>query len=204
MEWFHGTTKKFNAWKIPSTLQKVEKIHPYHSAVFFTTDLSYATGASKGTGIIATANLVSNANILDMNNCSHDESEAFRKMAGSKNVIRRNMQVAHPGLWREGWRTGRIMKYAPSSDAEYDDLTRKNEIVSRSPKTHLAQQYEKELQRLTRDNIEGLVEAARDLNYHAVIGNEIDTLDPRGVKTFRIMFALITTCITPPSWTNTK
>lgn len=198
--WLHGTEVYFEEWKLPLGKQPHKGGMESHTAIFFTTSREYALGAANGSGGICSAKLLSSSKILDMNNCSSTESEQYRSQVSKKYIGRRNPQVIYPQFWKEGWRSGRIMKYAASTPQEATVMQQKANLAIHAKHTPQGAAAHNELQLLTRNVIEELVVSARELDYEAVIGNEIDTLHPLGPKTYRIMFALNTRVITDPEW----
>jgi len=199
--WLHGTEVYFDKWKLPLGKQPHKGGMDSHSAIFFTTSREYALSAANGSGGICSAKLQS-ANTLDMNNCPNAESERYRMQVAQKNIGRRNPQIIYPYYWREGWRSGCIMKYAPSSSQENAVMQQKAYLAIHAKHTPQGAAAHNELQLLTRNVIEELVVSARELGYEAVIGNEIDTLHPLGPKTYKIMFALTTKAISDPVWVS--
>lgn len=199
--WLHGTAIHFDEWKLPLGKQSHKGGINAHSAIFFTSSNEFALGASNGSGGLCSSVLDKSAKILDMNKCSDSESEKYRIQCTQKKLNSRNPQVIHKQYWTQGWKSGSIMKYAASSQAEYESIQAKLAIHLR----HTPQGLKalNDMQQLTRDVIEELVIAARELNYDAVIGNEIDTLHPTGPKTYPIMFVLNHKLLSPPNWIAT-
>ncbi len=199
-KWYHGTEVYFDEWKLPLGKLLHKGGMDSHSGIFFTTSQEYALGAANRSGGLCEAKLNSNAKILDVNNCPESESERYRNKVVEKFLGKRNMQIIHPQYWRDAWKSGRIMKYAPSSDEEATEMQQKAYLAVNAKNTSQGVAAYNELQLLTRNVIEELVISARELGYDAVIGNEIDTLHPMGPRTFKIMFALNAKAITPPLW----
>lgn len=199
-EWIHGTEVYFEEWLLPLPKPKHKGGLEAHSALFFTTSREYALGAANHTEGLVSTSIKPDARVLDMENCTTEESEAFRLQALKKDTSSKNCQVGSKEYWLEGWRTGSIMKYAPSSKIEKHYLQQKLHLALNYKGTHEGNAASNELQLLTRNNIEDLVCAASDLGYDCVIGNEIDTLHKSGGKTYKIMFANNVDSITDPVW----
>lgn len=198
--WLHGTEVFFCDWKLPIGRPPHKRGLDALSGIFFTSDEPYAIGASEGTGGLCSVKLLPGFKVLDMNKCSAVESEMYRKQVEKKKIAKNNVQVVYPQYWNEGWKSGLIMKYAPLCEKEQQMLYKKNILAVTKKSTQEGISAFNELQLLTRNYIDELVVAAKELGYDAVVGNEIDTLDPRGPQTYKILFVLNPACITPPSW----
>ena len=198
--WLHGTEVKFDEWRIPDEFQPHKNGMKSHSAIFFTTSSDYARDVSNGKGLLGRARLKPNANVLDMTRHEGMLSEQYRTQVMQKPMGRKNPQVIYSQHWRDGWRSGSIMKYAASSEAEFTVMQKKATLARNHRHTVEGVAAFNELQMLTRSVIEELVVSARELGFDAVIGNEIDTLHSNGPITYRIMFALNPACLTPPVW----
>jgi hypothetical protein len=199
-KWIHGTEVHFNKWKLPLDKQPHKGGMESHTAIFFTTSSTYALGAANGTGGLCSASLIENSNVLDMNNCTSSQSEKYREQCSKKRLGSKNPQILYPEHWRNGWKTGNIMKYAASSEAEFAAMQEKVKLAIHHKETPQGAAAHNELQILTRSVIEELVASARELGYDAVIGNEIDTLHATGPKTYPIMFVLNHNKLSEPSW----
>ena len=199
-QWIHGTEVYFEEWLLPLPKPKHKGGLEAHSALFFTTNKEFALVCANGTGGLVSTAIKSDAKVLDMGNCTPEESEAFRLQALSKQVSSKNRQVASKDYWEEGWKNGSIMKYAPSSEIEMVRLQQKLHLALNYEDTYEGAAASNEIQILTRNNIEDLVCAANDLGYDCVIGNEIDTRHKDGSKTYRIMFVNNVDSIFAPKW----
>lgn len=193
--WWHGTEVTFNNWLIPDKFQPHKNGMESHSAIFFASDQRFALGASHGTGLHCSARLMPEAKIIDMNRPQGDLSEVYRNQVMKKPIGSKNPQVIFPQYWSEGWLSGKIMKYAPTSEDEIRSMQHKAYIARTQKHTAAGAAAFNELQLLTRSVIEELVISARELGFDAVIGNEIDTLQPTGSVSNRIMFALNPQCL---------
>lgn len=199
-EWMHGTEVYFTEWKLPlEKLNHKNGMEP-HSALFFTTSKDYVQDVAGTNGGYCTVKIQPTANILDMNNCTREVSEAYRKKVQEKKTAGKNAQVINYDNWNIAWKTGSIMKYMPSDYNESKVLNIKLILARNFRNTLEGAKAFNELQILTRENIEDIVVSARELGYDCVIGNEIDTLSPDGPKTFKIMFVLNEKSITSPFW----
>lgn len=107
--------------------------------------------------------------------------------------------MLHRDAWIAGWKSGRIMKYAPSED-ERKILAPRIHLATHARHTPEGNAAFNEIQKLTRDLIEELVTSARELGHEGVIGNEIDTLHPSGSQTYKTMFVLNPEIIENPRW----
>lgn len=199
-KWIHGTEVYFEKWKLPLGKQLHKGGMESHTAIFFTTSREYALGAANGSGALCSASLTEGSNVLDMNNCSISQSEEYRKQCSKKSICSKNPQILYPEYWQQGWASGQIMKYAASSEQEFEAMQEKVNLAINHGNTIEGIAAHRELQTLTRALIEELVKSARELGYDAVIGNEIDTLHPSGPKTYPIMFVLNHRRLTKPVW----
>ncbi len=114
------------------------------------------------------------ARVLDISapgvTCSPDESENLRRLVVSRRPGKGNIQAEYLEYWVNGWRTGEIMKYAPRpGDLQMELMAH---IALNQRKTAAGQQAWNILQRITRDCIEDIVDAAIVAGYQAVAGNE--------------------------------
>lgn len=201
-KWIHGTEVYFSKWKLPLGKQPHKGGMASHSAIFLTTSKEYALGAANGSGGLCSASLIKGSNILNMNNCSSSQSEAYRKQCSNKALGSKNPQILYQEYWQKGWASGQIMKYAASSEHEFKNMQQKVNLAINHRYTPEGAVAHRELQSLTRDVIEELVVSAKELGYDAVIGNEIDTLHPTGPKTYPILFVLNHNKLTNPTWNS--
>lgn len=202
--WLHGRTVYFEKWVIPSSIQSHNRGLESHSAIFFTTGKDYALRAARGSGGLCSASLIEGANVLDMNNCKHADSEQYRLQVANKPIGCKNPQVLNSLQWSQAWATGSIMKYSatspPLSAEEYAQLKEQARLAVYERHTPEGLAAYHELQTLTRRVIDELILSARELGYDAVIGNEIDTQNPTQPTKFEILFVLNEAVLTPPNW----
>lgn len=199
--WLHGTAKYFDQWEFSSRTLPHKNGIQSHSAIFFTTNKGYALGASDGTNGLCSAELLDGANVIDMNNCSTADSERYRLQVAKKRLGHKNPQIIYAPNWHRGWKSGSIMKYAVSNEAEARIMLQKADLA-KAKHTPVGAAVFNELQLLTRNAIEELVTSAREIGYDAVIGCEIDTLHSAGQQTYEIMFVVNRNILTNPNWVN--
>jgi hypothetical protein len=198
--WMHGTQVHFNSWKLPLEKQVHKGDMEPHGGIFFTTSKEYALGAANGSGGLCTAKLKESAKTLNMNNCTGSQSEQYRIQCSKQILGAKNPQILYAQHWQQGWKSGNIMKYSASSEAENVVMQRKANLAINSKHTPEGAAAHNELQLLTRSVIEELVVSAKELGYDAVVGHEIDTLHPTGPKKFEIMFVVNHHVLSDPIW----
>ena len=198
--WLHGTEVYFDSWQLPQGKQTHKHgVNPL-SAIFLTTSQEFALDAASSSGGLCSATLINKPNILDMNNCSVEESEQYRLQVLSKPLGQKNSQIMDSKNWRSGWLNGKIMKFTPSCTKEAAVLAYKTKLALLARNTTAGVTAFNELQLLTRNTIEELVISAKELGYDGVIGNEIDTLHPTGEKHYRVLFVLTAHYLSKPVW----
>lgn len=203
--WLHGRRFYFEEWVMPSSQKTHNRGLSTHAAIFFTTGEDYALRAAYGSGGLCSANLKEGAHVLDMTNCSEQASEQYRRQVMKSYMGSRNSHVLDSQRWRHAWMTGSIMKYSaacpPLTPEEYALLKEKARQAVHEKHTPEGALAYFSLQYLTRLTIDELILAARELNYDAVIGNDMDK--PPGSEkpqTYEVLFVLNPHVLTPPHW----
>lgn len=179
-DWFHGTPSTIAQWTL-SGRGALKGSAPLHKGIFFTTSRMFALGSALGSAGESTASpnvyqatVRPGARVLDISapgvTCSPEESESLRRLVVSRRPGKGNIQAEYLEYWVNGWRTGEIMKYATRpGDLQMEQMAR---LALFHRETAEGQHAWNLLQRITRDCIEDIVDAAIAAGYQAVAGNE--------------------------------
>lgn len=196
-DWLHGTPSTITQWTLTGRGALKGNV-PLHKGLFFTTNRTFAQGSGGWSDGGATApnvyqaNLIPGAHVLDISDpgvtCTFQESETLRKLVAARRPGKGNLQCETEKDWNIGWRTGRIMKYAPRPEDE-----RRVFLVTQKLHTTDGRRAWNEIQTLTRDCIEDIVEASSIAGYKAVAGNEYQS----GQK-YPLLIVLDPSILTPP------
>ncbi len=132
-----------------------------------------------------------------------EASEVLRQRLHAADLGRHCVRTHNAAVWWAGWNTGDAMRFAPDQSAFSARFMRlvpnaqRAMSGSRQPQ-HLAAWLE--LQNLTRDWIELVTVAGRDMGFDALIGNEIDSQRKGGAVACEVLFALTDRAIDAPRW----
>lgn len=178
--WLHGTKWTITAW----TLQgrgPLKGATPLHKALFFTSDRSFAEGSSGVSGKavnVYQSTINEGSNVLDLSKpgvtCTPDESENFRKRVMQCRPGKTNVQAEYPEYWEKGWQTGAIMKLA-HREHEAEKMQMMEYLATYQRDTPVGIDSFNLIQKMTRDCIEDIVDAAIAAGYQAVAGNELQS-----------------------------
>ncbi|WP_291608232.1 hypothetical protein [Comamonas sp.] len=175
--WLHGTkSKKFATWICPPPPPGPADVP--HSAIFFTSDRSFAEGA--GTNIAA-VQLHAYAKIITPVQ-GGTQSSKLRKALLSNPLAAQCKWLVDDNAWIGAWSTGEIMRFA------YDKQNLKAVVVVEGMVHRLAAQLQNMLKGqisnedihrhaqlcLTRAWIEQIVKVARENGFQVVHGLEVD------------------------------
>jgi hypothetical protein len=195
-DWFHGTRSIVSQWDLVGRAA-VKNNTPLHKGLFFTTSIPFATGCIDGEkGHVYRSTVNQGAHILDMTapgqTCTVAESEKFRNLVISCRRGKGNVQAEDRHSWERGWVSGEIMKYLPRH-SEAIQMQTTFALAMNERHTELGIRSFNFLQKLTRDCIEDIVEAAIKAGYQAVAGHEIQFR-----VTHQILIVLDPSILTPP------
>lgn len=196
--WLHGTTWTIKAWTLHGR-GALKGATPLHKALFFTSDRSFAEGSSGASGSavnVYQSTIKEGSNVLDLSNpgvtCTTEASEKFRKRVVQCRPGKTNVQAEHPEYWVPGWKTGAIMKYA-HREHEAQQMQAMQYLATYQRDTPEGIVSFNHIQKLTRDCIEDIVDAAIAAGYQAVAGNELQS----GV-TYPLLIVLDPNILTAP------
>lgn len=176
--WLHGTkSEKFATWTCPPPPPGPAEVP--HSAIFFTSDRSFAEGA--GTNIAA-VQLHPDAKIITPVQGGTQSSKLRNALLSSHRLAAQCKWLVDDKAWIGGWSTGEIMRFA------YDKHDRKAVMVVEQAVADIAAQLRKLIKGqmsneailkhaqlcLTRAWIEQIVQVSRKSGFQVVHGLEVD------------------------------
>lgn len=181
-DWLHGTPSIITQWSLNGR-GALKGITPLHKGLFFTTNRKFATESGQVHGAnyhlyqttIKPESLVLNISVPGVT-CTHQESEHLRQLVASRRPGKGNIQCEYELHWKNGWKTGDIMKYAPRPGdevmAKMADLAVQHRNTAEDRQTAEGLHAWNLCQMITRECIEDIVEASIEAGYQAVAGNE--------------------------------
>lgn len=198
-DWFHGTNSRFSQWKIDGRPANLKNGMPLHRGLFFTKSLLFAkqsVQAYAANGHVYKSSVLPGKAMLNLirpgETCTIAESESFREAVRSVRPGKGNAQVDYQHYWQEGWKTGEIMKFAPSPH-EAEHYQRLHHLALAFPGTTQSIAVFNQLQAITRDCIEDIVTAGKLSGYQAILGNE-----QQSGASYPILIVLDSSILTPP------
>ncbi|WP_206109625.1 SEC-C metal-binding domain-containing protein [Rheinheimera aquimaris] len=194
--WYHGSDQKFNKWEIPPPEKPNEPLLVAHTALFFTSNLSYAEKAGKN---IAGSSLSSKAKILDTT-ANYDACEKLR-IEFSKHPVASRTYNANHDFWHEGWRTGHVLRMAYNDPAMEIHLQQMAHDLTEQTGLPL----EATLVIIQHNSSRGLIElicnSAQKLGFDALYGHEVDRhSDANKVIAQPILAVLSKGIMSEPDW----
>lgn len=199
VDWYHGTHQRFADWRFPPPRSPVKPELRPHTAVFLTTDMPLAKGAGRN---VCVSRLRPDAKVLDLR-LPGEASEAMRQRLFATGLGRHCVRTHDAAVWWAGWNTGEAMRFAPDQSAFSARFVRLVPDAQRAMSGSRQPQHRAawlELQNLTREWIELVAVAGRDMGFDALIGNEIDSQRKGGAVACEVLFALTDKAIEAPHW----
>lgn len=204
--WLHGTAStKFATWTCPPPPPSPADVP--HSAIFFTTDSSYAKGAGAN---IASVQLRSDARIITPVQGGAQSSKLRNALLSSHPLAAQCKWLVDDSAWIAAWSTGEIMRFA------CDALDSKAVMAVAQAVAGIAVQLKKMVKGqisnaaiqkhaqhcLTRGWIEQIVQAARKNGFQVVHGLEVDVwANQQAQAAARPCLAVMdVNVISPPTW----
>lgn len=190
--WYHGTNAEFSSWLVPPPPKQGEAAQVPHSAVFFSSDSSFAKAAGSR---LCVTELLPSARVLDAT-CPGSESESLRQRVVRNSLAQLSVHVASERAWRDGWRSGEVLRFAFTDPKAGIHLAQAAmELVKNGvPKKAAALLT---MHNTTRGLIELICSEARQIGFDALAGYEVD-ITLRGDRVPRPWLAVFNASVLKP------
>lgn len=200
--WYHGTKSDcFENWLIPPP--SIPDEPSIHKGIFFTSNIEYAKFVGKN---IAQISLSKEIKIL---NTVHDKenTEILRKSIIEKNSIFTPLNNFEYDYWHKGWLSGDVLRMDGSEkDEECIELRYEIDKLKQKYMDEPYQFSEKVAQNIsyqlmTRCYIETICQEAKQLEFDAIFGYEVDKHSIHGKKQAQPWLCIFDNSkISKPTW----
>lgn len=200
--WYHGTKSDcFENWLIPPP--SIPDEPSIHKGIFFTSNIEYAKFVGKN---IAQISLNKEIKIL---NTVHDKknTENLRNSIIAKNSIFTPLHNFEYDYWHEGWRSGDVLRMDGTGKEEecielrYEIDKLKQKYMDELPQ--FSEEYVLRIsnQLMTRRYIETICQEAKQLEFDAIFGYEVDRHSIHGIKQAQPWLCIFDNSkISKPTW----